>query len=68
LFFLLYFLPPSSAWGLLLPATLATWGDDTGYPNTGYPTLATHKADNSYPDSGHPTLATSNLLPLENGS
>ncbi|EFX67528.1 hypothetical protein DAPPUDRAFT_261463 [Daphnia pulex] len=57
-----------TAWGLLLPATLATWGVDTGYPNTGYLTLATHKAETSYPDSGYRTLATSNLLPLENGS
>ena len=41
-----------------LPATLATWGVDTGYPDTGYPPLATHKADTGYPDTGYPTLAT----------
>jgi hypothetical protein len=48
----------SLAWGLLLPATLATWGVVTGYPDTGYPTLATHKADTGYPDTSYPTLAT----------
>ncbi|EFX73094.1 hypothetical protein DAPPUDRAFT_253653 [Daphnia pulex] len=53
-----FFLEFSKAWGLLLPATLATWGVDTGYPDTGYPTLATHKADTGYPDTGYPTLAT----------
>ncbi|KAK4006248.1 hypothetical protein OUZ56_011404 [Daphnia magna] len=42
----------------LLPSTLATWGVDTGYPDTGYPTLATHKADTGYPDTGYPTPAT----------
>ncbi|KAK4030923.1 hypothetical protein OUZ56_024309 [Daphnia magna] len=42
----------------LLPSTLATWGVDTGYPDTGYPTLATHKTDTGYPDTGYPTPAT----------
>ncbi|KAK4027581.1 hypothetical protein OUZ56_016623 [Daphnia magna] len=46
------------AWRLLLPSTLATWGVDIGYPDTGYPTLATHKADTGYPDTGYPTPAT----------
>jgi hypothetical protein len=50
------------AWRLLLPSTLATWGVDNGYPDTGYPTLATQKADTGYPTLATPTLVTSHLL------
>ncbi|KAK4006134.1 hypothetical protein OUZ56_011289 [Daphnia magna] len=33
----------AKAWRLLLPSALATWGVDTGYPDTGYPTPATYR-------------------------
>jgi hypothetical protein len=40
------------------PSTPATWGVDSGYPDSGYPTLATYKADTGYPTLATPTLAT----------
>ena len=40
------------------PATHATWGVDSGYPDSGHPTLATYKADTGYPTLATPTLAT----------
>ncbi len=46
------------AWRLPLPSTPATWGVDSGYPDSGYPTLATYKADTGYPTLATPTLAT----------
>ena len=39
-------------------STPATWGVDSGYLDSGYPTLATYKADTGYPTLATPTLAT----------